>query len=123
MKRWNRLIVALALMLLLSACGRKPAGAVVVYEDHLVIVGAAKVTFPGGIPGLGTGQMNPWRPGNAAVFRVDRTIQDSDAHLFAGRAGKVYWITDKFELEEIGQADLAKTDDDIARQFGVEVKK
>ena len=113
---------ALLVVSLLSACSHKPAGAIVVYPDRLLIIGHAKIFFAG-IPGLSDEQPDPWRPGNAAIFRVDRTVQGREGRSFSGTAGKVYWINDKFELEEMGQADLTKSDEDIAQQFGVEVKK
>jgi hypothetical protein len=121
MKRWKLIVGVLVLGSLLSACGRKPAGAIIVYPDRLLVVGHAKIYFSG-IPGLSDEPMDPWRPGNAAIFRVDRTVEGREGRSFSGKAGKVYWINERFELEEMGQADLAKTDEDIARQFGVEVK-
>ena len=122
MKRGITFATILFTALLVSACGdsrRKPAGALVVYADRVAVIGHARVQPSVGRSGM---TIDPWQPGNVAVFRVDSTATGGDVirRSFSGKEGKVYWINQEYKLEEIGQADLSKEDEEIARRFGVE---
>ena len=58
-------------------------------------------------------------PGNIIVFREDGTFSGS-----SGKAGMAYKIIDieHNKLEPIGEVDLNLSDEELARQFGVNVK-
>ncbi len=56
-----------------------------------------------------------WAPGTIVVFRADRTL---GGHT--GLYGTAYRIVEGGDLEEIGPVDTDRTDDALAREFGVE---
>ena len=101
------LLTMICLFILLSSCGKKSDAVLIVKEDDVSIEG--RVTFVAEGAGF---RPNAWAPGNIRDFRVDNTVAGE-----SGKAGVVYLINENNKLENIGKADLSKTDDELAAEY------
>jgi hypothetical protein len=108
MRRKHLLVTTASLSLLLSSCGKKADAVLIVKEDGVSTKGKVKVSF------LPEGGYRPdaWVKGNIVIFRVDSTVAGE-----SGKAGLVYVINDQNRLENIGKADLSKTDEELFAEF------
>ena len=90
--------------------------------DTLLIVDEEGVGFQGQveieIAPDGTLQPKLWEPGNIVIFRINDTLAGQ-----AGEAGMAYRLTEKRELDPIGEIDLSKSDTELATEFGVEIEE
>jgi hypothetical protein len=99
----------------IASCGETPP------PDAVIIVDGSQVTFHGTLtPQDEEGDFVSFDvavPGNLVIFRTDGTFGTDPQ---AGEAGQVYRIRDDGTLDPIGSVDLAKSDEELVRQYGVE---
>ena len=104
---------SLLLLALSLACGgREPADAVLIVDgENVAVRGQVQIEFSP------DGGMEPvvWVPGNVVIFRNDQELRGQP-----GKGGRAYRITEGDALEEIGEVDLSKSDDELAEEFGIE---
>lgn len=103
--------VCLALMLLgitIVGCGKG-------YRQVVVIKGESHQFVTIGKPPKGTQEI--WAPDRVLLFRTDSAVPGAPANT-TGKAGWVYRINDKMEMEEIGQFDMSIPDDTLAYRYG-----
>jgi hypothetical protein len=101
------------LLVAIGACGgHEPADAVLIVDGEDVAVrGQVEFVFSPD----GGAQPNIWVPGNVVIFRTAGEVADH-----AGEAGMAYRITGDGSLDPEGEVDVAKTDDELAAEFGIE---
>ena len=58
-----------------------------------------------------------WAPNRVLLFRTDSAVPGAPSNA-TGKAGWVYRINDKLEMEEVGQFDLTVPDDTLAYRYG-----
>jgi len=112
----RRPVLALLLSLLLAtvACHR-------IHGETLVILGEGEGASVRGEVSFAinpaSGQMEPElrKPGVLYVFRAEHSVGD-----VTGKAGEVYKVTEGGNLVKAGDFDLSKTDDELAKAFGVD---
>jgi hypothetical protein len=98
-------LAVLASVIFFFGCARKPAKGVMVFSNGGLKVVSAKIEDDGRIP-------NPGEPGWVILFRTDgKTLGDE-----AGKAGTAYTITDQKKLSKIGEFDLKKSDEELAKE-------
>ena len=66
-----------------------------------------------------------WVPGNVIIIREldDQTAKHLKVRNGAAEAGAAYRIREKHELEYVGKVDLKKSNQALAKQFGVKAEK
>ena len=106
--------VTIACGLLWASCGQQKAdAAAIVQEDGMVaFMGRIEMVTEGG-----TLRPQIWKAGNVVIFRVDSTL-----HSESGKGGRAYRIRRDNKLEELGSVDLAKSNEELAGQYGVKTK-
>jgi len=103
------LCIAVALSgVLVMGCGKGDRQIVVVDGDQTEFV-----TF--GVPPKELQEI--WVTGRTVIFRTDGTVAGG-AGPGSGKAGHVYRVNDKKELEEVGEFDLKVPNDTLAYRFG-----
>jgi formylglycine-generating enzyme required for sulfatase activity len=110
----NLLLVIFLVFLVLSCGGKKTDVLLIVKEEGVGVMGT--VTFER----TPSGKFQPklWVPGYIVIFRIDGKFGDEP-----GKAGQAYEITKDYKLDPIGKVNLNKSDEDLAEQFGIKMKK
>ena len=108
----------------------RPKGAIILHKDSLKTMGEPKITFSFG--GGGGMKADILHPENILIFRDERTLvsrrrdeisNEDRIYSFIGKAGRVYKVNAQGEAEDIGPAEKEKTDEEVAKQYGVEKQK
>jgi len=102
------LVTIICLCFLLTACRRKTDTVVLVTEKGFFAKGT--VRFARGSDGKYA--PDALQPGTIVILRVDTTILGESC-----QKGMVYLITKDNKFENIGKADLNKTDDELAAEY------
>jgi hypothetical protein len=85
-------------------------------DRQIVVVDGDKTEFVAfGAPPKGPQEI--WVPGRTLIFRTDASVPGGPGPG-SGKAGHVYRVNDKKELEEIGKFDLKIPNDTLAYRFG-----
>ena len=107
------LAIAFALLVETGGCGRRePADAVLIVDgENVAVRGQVEFVFSPD----GGAQPNIWVPGNVVIFRTDGVVAEQ-----AGEAGMAYRIAEDGSLDPEGEVDVARTDDELAAEFGIE---
>lgn len=94
--------------LLLAGCGKSYRQIVVVDGDkaELVTYGAAQ-----------NSSQELWAPGRTVAFRTDSAVPGGPSHAI-GKAGRVYRVNKKMEMEEVDKFDTKVPSDTLAYRFG-----
>jgi hypothetical protein len=101
--------LALALLgIIIVGCGRGYRQVVVVDGDSAQFVTIGKGPKEAG---------DFWAPNRVLLFRTDSTVPGAPAKS-VGKAGWVYRVNDKMEMEEVGQFDLSIPNDTLAYRYG-----
>lgn len=100
-----------AVALFTCSCGGETADAVLIVQGETVSA-IGEVAFEMGPQGS---RPKLAVPGYVVIFRVDAILGGNP-----GKAGMAYRIDHDLNLEEIGPVDLALSDGELARSFGVE---
>ena len=58
-----------------------------------------------------------WAPDRVLLFRTDSPVPGAPANT-TGKAGWIYRVNDKLEMEEVGQFDMSIPDDTLAYRYG-----
>ncbi len=111
----NKLLLVIISVFLVFSCGGKKTDVLLIVEEEGVGV-MGSVTFE--LSSSGKYQPKLWVPGYIVVFRVDRKFGDE-----AGQAGQAYKITKDYKFDPIGKVDLNKSNEDLAKQFGIKMKE
>jgi hypothetical protein len=84
---------------------------------QIVVVEGGKTEFVTWGPGPKDDPQKIWVPGRTLVFRSDSEVPGAP-HQASGRAGRIYRVNDKLELEEVGTFALTMPNDTLAYQYG-----
>ena len=103
----------LAVVALLGCTRQKAETVLVVGPDGSSVHGKVEFVMEGG-------QFRPdvWHQGTVVIFRVNEELSGQK-----GEAVGIYRINAGNQLERIGQADLSRSDEELAAQFGVKTNK
>jgi hypothetical protein len=109
------LLVSISFACLLIACKSSKPDVVMIVEEGGGGAVFGKVTFELGP----SGNLEPkiWVPGYVVIFRNEGKLGNEP-----GQPGHAYKITRDFKLEHIAKVDLKKSNEELAKQFGVKVK-
>jgi len=102
-------VVGIACGLAFARCGRQKA-------DVVAIVQGDTVAFMGTITFVREGETfrpDVWKAGNVVIFRVDAAFGNE-----SGKRGQAYRIKKDNSLEQVGSVDLAKSNEELAAQYG-----
>lgn len=101
--------LALALLgIIVAGCGRGYRQVVVVNGESTQFVTIGKAPKEA---------QDVWAPNRVLLFRTDSAVPGAPSNA-TGKAGWVYRINDKLEMEEVGQFDLSIPDDTLAYRYG-----
>lgn len=104
------LVVIIVLLCLMSACGKTAETVLILDEYGGNSKGKDRSDFDTAKCYLPTGII--------LISRVDDQLEMSRAHVETVDGGSVYFVADNCKLEKIGTADLNKTDDELAAEYG-----
>lgn len=101
--------LALALLVvILAGCGRGYRQVVVVNDGSTQFVTIGKAPQDA---------QDVWAPDRVLLFRTDSAVPGAPANT-TGKAGWIYRVNDKLEMEEVGQFDMSIPDDTLAYRYG-----
>lgn len=84
---------------------------------QIVVVSEGKTEFVTWGHGPKDDPQKIWVPGRTLVFRTDSEVPGAPGKA-SGRAGHIYRVNDKLELEEIGTFAPTMPNDTLAYQYG-----
>ena len=115
MQRGALSAAVVAICLLQVSCGRPKAKAVILVKEG----GSSRIAGQMEFRDRGSGLVpEVCAEDNGVVFRVD-----SPACGGSGTAGRAYQVQKGGELKDVGPVDLAKSDDEVFRMFGIQRPK
>ena len=87
------------------------------YRQIVVVNEGGKTEFVTWGPGPKNDPQKIWVPGRTLIFRSDSDVPGAPGKA-SGRAGHIYRVNDKLELEEVGTFALTMPNDTLAYQYG-----
>ncbi len=117
--RYKPLLIVLLVTFILGTVGvvyfvylKPPQSLIIVYGDNLVMLGSFTMTRQ--LTDEGFTPQPVIEPGQLILFRTTRSTKWG-----SGIEGKVYRLNKEFELKEIGDFDVNKSNGQIAKQYGI----